>query len=259
MGGLRRHELEPEGADPPPPGHLDRVELAARDPQRRVRSLPRLGDDVAQREVEVLAVVLPAFLPEHRHQAAHRVLPHRPLVAEATVERVQLGDAAALAHAELDPAVADQVERADPLGDACRVVRRQLDDAVAEPDALVCAGSPPRGTPPVPTSGCTPRGSGARPPTRSRSRGGRRARSGRAPGSRARTRRRRSTAAAAAARRRCRTSWNRCSRGAALTPRAAARPGSSTARRGGARRRTRCGGPGTRARSSAPGGRRCRS
>ena len=52
----------------------------------------------------------------------------------------------------------------------------------------------------------TPRGSGARPPTRSRCRAGRRTRSARArPGS-AGTRSRRSTAAAAGARRRCRTS-----------------------------------------------------
>ena len=121
---------------PAPAGHLDRLELAARDPQRRVRLLARLGDDVAQREVEVLAVVLPALLPEHRHEAAHRVLPHRPLVAEAAVEGVQLGDAAALADAELDPAVAQQVERADPLGDPRRVVGRQLHDAVAEADVL---------------------------------------------------------------------------------------------------------------------------
>ena len=99
-----------------------------------MRPLARLGHDVAQREVEVLAVVLPAFLPEHRQEAAHGVLPHRPLVPEATVEGVQLGDTAALADAELDTAMADQVERADPLGDAGRVVRRQLDDAVAEPD-----------------------------------------------------------------------------------------------------------------------------
>ena len=171
---------KPERADAPAAGHLDRLELAARDPQRRVRLLPRLGDDVAQREVEVLAVVLPALLPEHRHQAAHRVLPHVALVAEAAVERVQLGDAAALADAELDPTVAEQVERADPLGDPGRVVRRQLHDAVTEADAAWCAGWRRPGTPRAPRSGCTPRGSGARPPTRSRSRAGRPARPGRA-------------------------------------------------------------------------------
>ncbi len=101
-----------------------------------MRLLAGLGDDVAQREVEELAVVLPALLPEHRQQATHGVLPDGPLVAEAAVERVQLGDAAALADPELDATMAQQVERADPLGDACRVVRRQLHDAVAEADVL---------------------------------------------------------------------------------------------------------------------------
>ena len=190
LGGFGRHELEAERAEPAPAGHLDRVELAARHPQRRVRLLARLGDDVAQREVEVLAVVLPALLPEHRQEAAHGVLPHRALVAEAAVERMQLGDAAALADAQLDAPVADEVERADPLGDARRMVGRQLDDAVAEADVAWCAGWRRRGTPRAPRSGCTPRGSGARPPTRSRSRAGRPARSGRARGGAARTRRR---------------------------------------------------------------------
>ena len=49
---------------------------------------------------------------------------------------MQLGDAAALADAQLDPAVAEEVERADPLGDPRRVVGRQLHDAVAEADVL---------------------------------------------------------------------------------------------------------------------------
>ena len=63
-----------------------------------------------------------------------------------------------------------------------------------------------RGTPRARSSGCTPRGSGARPPTRSRCRAGRRARTARArPGS-ACTRSRRPTGAGAGARRRSRTS-----------------------------------------------------
>ena len=49
---------------------------------------------------------------------------------------MQLGHARALADAQLDPAVADQVERGDPLGDARRVVRGELHDAVAEADVL---------------------------------------------------------------------------------------------------------------------------
>ena len=54
-------------------------------------------------------------------------------------EPAELHLRAALAGAELDPAVGDQVERGDALRDPCRVVdrRRDLDDAVAEPD--VCS------------------------------------------------------------------------------------------------------------------------
>ena len=116
-------------------GVLDRVELRARDPQRRVRLLQRLRHHGAQRKVEVLAVVLPAVVPEHRQHAA-RLLPDVALVAEAQVERVQLGHRRAFAEAELDAAVGHQVERRDSLGDARGMVRRQLHDAVAEADVL---------------------------------------------------------------------------------------------------------------------------
>ena len=43
---------------------------------------------------------------------------------------------APLAHAELDPAVAEQIQGRDALGHAGRVVGGQLDDAVAEADIL---------------------------------------------------------------------------------------------------------------------------
>ena len=69
------------------------------------------------------------------------------LVAEAHVERVQLGGRGRLAEPELDPAVRHEVERRHPLGHARRVVGRELDDPVAEPDAASCAGWPRRGTP----------------------------------------------------------------------------------------------------------------
>ena len=114
----------------------DGVELRAGDPQRRVRLLRRLGHHVAQRELEVVAVPLPTFVPEHRQRGLHRLLPHHALVAEAAIEGMELGDRGALAQAELDAAVRHQVERRHPLGDARRVVGGELDDAVAEADLL---------------------------------------------------------------------------------------------------------------------------
>jgi hypothetical protein len=52
------------------------------------------------------------------------------------VERVQFGDRGALAEAELDAAVGEQVEGGHLFRDARWMVGGQLDDAVAEPDVL---------------------------------------------------------------------------------------------------------------------------
>ncbi len=101
-----------------------------------MRLLQRLRHDVAQREVEPLAVVLPALLGEHRQDALHSVFPHRALVTEPAIERMQLGDRARFTDPHLDAALAHEVERRDALGDPRRVVRRELDDAVTEADVL---------------------------------------------------------------------------------------------------------------------------
>src|SRR3954467_9716346 len=101
-----------------------------------MRLLHRLRQYVAQRHVEILAVMLDPALAEHRDDGADRLLPDRPLLLERDAERLQLGDAGAFAGAELDTAVADQVKRGDALGAARRVGRRQLHDAVRETDAF---------------------------------------------------------------------------------------------------------------------------
>ena len=103
-------ELEAERAHPPSPAILDRVTLGAGHPQGWVRLLHRLRDDVAWRQIEVLPVVLGAALTEHRDDRLHRLFPHLALVPEATAERVQLCRARRLTNAELDAAVAQQVE-----------------------------------------------------------------------------------------------------------------------------------------------------
>ena len=135
-GGVEVGELEAQRAHAAVRGVADRVELRTGDPERRVRPLQRLRDHVAEREVEVVAVVLPAFVPEHRQAGLDRLLPDDPFVAEAAAEGMEFGDARAFAEAELDPAVRDQVERRNALRDPGRVIRRQLDDAVAEADVL---------------------------------------------------------------------------------------------------------------------------
>src|SRR6202030_1230599 len=100
-----------------------------------MRLLQWLGHDIAQREVEIGPVVFAAAILEHRDDRAHRVLPDRALLVEAAVERFELGDAGALAHAEFDTAAAYQIERRNPLGDARGMHRGQLHDAVRKTDS----------------------------------------------------------------------------------------------------------------------------
>src|SRR5471030_1040708 len=99
-----------------------------------MRLLNRLRQHVAQRELEVWTVVFPAAIVEHRQHTAHAVLPDRLLILHLPIERPKFGDARTFAHAELDPAVADQIEEGNLLGDARRVVGGQLDDAMTQAD-----------------------------------------------------------------------------------------------------------------------------
>ena len=103
---------------------------------RRMRLLHRLGQHVAQRHVEVLAVMLAAAVLEHREDRLHGLVEHLALVLHGAAERLELGDRGALAHAELAAAVAEQVEHGDALGDAGGMVGGELEDAVAEADVL---------------------------------------------------------------------------------------------------------------------------
>src|SRR4051794_8286374 len=80
--------------------------------------------------------MLDRILCEHRDDGLDRLLPDRALLVVVDAERLKLGDAGALAGAELDAPVRYEVERGDALGTARRVRRRQLHDAVAQPDLL---------------------------------------------------------------------------------------------------------------------------
>jgi hypothetical protein len=87
----------------------------------------------------ILPLPVPAgerLLDVHARDHVERLPPLRALVLAPHAEAAELGRRARLPRAELDPAVADQVEGRDALGDARRVVDagRDLDDPVAEPD-----------------------------------------------------------------------------------------------------------------------------
>ncbi len=99
-----------------------------------MRLLHRLGYDIAQRKIEIGPVIFAATVAEHRDDRAHRVFPHRAFLVERDPERLKLGAAGTLAHAEFGPPAADQIEGGDALGDPRRRARGQLHDAMGEPD-----------------------------------------------------------------------------------------------------------------------------
>ena len=95
-----------------------------------------LRDHVAQRKIKIFAVIFPTFLPEHWQRRAHRVFPHRALVAKAAVERVQFRHAGTFPEAEFDATAADEVECRHAFRDPRGMIGRQLHDAVAKADLL---------------------------------------------------------------------------------------------------------------------------
>ena len=134
MRGIGADELKAERAKTVLAGALDGRQLRARHPQRRMRLLHRLWHHIAQRNVEILAVMLAAAVLEHREDGAYRLLEHFLLGFHVAAERRQFGDRGALAHAEFAAAVAQQIEHRDALGDARGMIGGELKDAVAEPD-----------------------------------------------------------------------------------------------------------------------------
>src|SRR5215470_5250399 len=99
-----------------------------------MRLLHRFWHDVAQGNVEILAVMLGADLGEHREDRLHGLLEHLALGFHVAPERRELRDRRALAHAEFTAAVTEQIEDCDALGNARRMIGRELENAVTEPD-----------------------------------------------------------------------------------------------------------------------------
>ena len=120
-------------------GHLHAGRPGAGDPDRRMRLLQRLGDDVAGRHLDVLTFETRERLLDH---AADRdlegLLPLRALVGGIDVESAEFTDGGGFPGAELDAAVGEQVEGGDAFGDPGGVVDRgrQVHDAESQPDVL---------------------------------------------------------------------------------------------------------------------------
>src|SRR3954471_6850193 len=78
--------------------------------------------------------MLAAAVPEHREDGADRLLENLLLGFHVAAERGELGDGGALAHAEFDAAVAQQIQYRDAFGDAGGMIGGELENAVPEPD-----------------------------------------------------------------------------------------------------------------------------
>ncbi len=108
-----------------------------------MRLLHGLGQHVAARQLEGAALVAGVGL--HHHHVGDLLgglERHGPLLLGGDVEAAELQPRRALADAEVDAAVGDEVEHGDRLGRArgVVVVGDHLADAVAEPDALGARG-----------------------------------------------------------------------------------------------------------------------
>src|SRR4030095_6944131 len=134
MRGFRADELKAERAKTVLAGALDGRKLRAGHPQRRMRFLHRFRHHVAQRDIEVFAVMLGADPGEHREDRCYSFLKYLALGFHVAAERRELRDRGALAHAEFAAAIGEEVEHCDALGDTRRVIGGELEDAVAEPD-----------------------------------------------------------------------------------------------------------------------------
>ena len=203
-----RREVDAEAAHPP----VGRVVLGSRarhrHPERRVGVLDRLGQDGPGRHREELALVAVALLGPHLGQGVDELVPRLLRVVRVGLEAAQLGPRGRPAGPHLQPTARQDVEHRGPLGDADRVVElgHAGDDPVADPHPLGLHGAGRQEQLRGPSSGSTPRGSGARPPRPDRSRAGRPARPARASARRPTARSRR-TVVARTARRRSRISW----------------------------------------------------
>ena len=135
----------------------------------------RLGQHVATRHGEALALVAGVRLHHHHVGDLLGGLERQRLLALGRhAVAVQLEPRRALTDPEVDAASRDQVEHGHGLGRARRVVvvRDHLANAERDPDPLGLGRERSSGTPRTPSSASTPPGSGARRPTRSRSRSG---------------------------------------------------------------------------------------
>src|SRR5579885_956399 len=132
---LRRGVLVEDEVEAALSGARDRVRIAGGDPERRVRALHRRRLDHDVLEMEEAAVVREALARgEGARHDVERLLEARLGLLRRDLEALELGVAVALADAEVEAAVAEQVEGGGLLGEQHRIVPGQHHHRGAEPE-----------------------------------------------------------------------------------------------------------------------------
>src|SRR5712691_12863703 len=123
-----------EAAHPEAAGEARRLVAAAGRPQRRVRALYRLREDLAARDLEIFAVVGDLLLRPDPRQELGEFLPHPAGVLEVRPIGGDLVGIAGAPEPDINPPAAQDVERRHARGDVQWVVDRREDDADPQAD-----------------------------------------------------------------------------------------------------------------------------
>jgi hypothetical protein len=131
-------EAQDQAAQSPLAGLVECLLARAGEEHRRVRVLVRSRDDRPRRDVDQLAVVLELRLAPHARDHARGLLELRGNLAHLGLEGARLLGCTPLADAEVQPALAQDVEHRDPLRHLDRMIHPegQTHDAVPDANAL---------------------------------------------------------------------------------------------------------------------------
>ena len=119
--------------------HPDRAPGRAGEEDRRVRLLQRMGKHLViavDLELEILALMIGAFLVEQVHQQRQQLFLDVAARLEIDAEAVEFVFAIARAKAEREAAIAQDVDEGGVLGDAQRIGERRGDHGGADGDPL---------------------------------------------------------------------------------------------------------------------------
>ena len=138
-------QVEAEGAQTHFPGRPEAVGLAARDPQRGMGLLHRLGDDRARRDLVKAPLVGEGVLGPHAGNHADGFFPLGSGLFRVDLEPVHLDQRGGPPGAQIHAAITDDIEHGGAFGHPDRVIvlARQQGDGVANANPLGALGEGP--------------------------------------------------------------------------------------------------------------------